>query len=694
MASFPVPPKRPDTLIQHGHSRTDDYYWMRERDDPALMEYLKQENEYLDKVMQHTRPLQDQLFREMKARIQEDDTSAAESRGEYFYYKRDEAGKQYPIYCRKHRSLDAPEEIILDQNVLAEGKAFCRIGAFAVSPDHKKLAYSIDPDGSERCILYIKNLDTGSLYPEQVQNTYGNVYFQKGVEWGNDSQTIFYITLDDAARPYKIYRHTLGTDTGENALLYHEADQNYFLWLFKTRSQAYITAWSHSTTTDEWRILPAEQPEQEFRVFQSRRAGIEYKLGHSGERFYILTNQDAQNFKLMTAPIEATSHENWQDLIPHREDVLLVNLLVFEKYLVLLERKNALKHLCIFEIDVPGKFRYVPIPEPVYDIYPTANPEFRTNLLRFEYSSLVTPESVIDYHMDTGEWELKKRIEIPGGYDPQGYVSERLFVTGADGRQVPLSIVYKKGLLKNGNNPILLQGYGSYGFCLEPGFNTNRFSLIERGFVFAIAHVRGGSDMGRSWYEDGRLLNKRNTFTDFIAAAEYLIECGYTSPEKLGIMGVSAGGLLVGACLTMRPELFRAVIAKVPFVDVVTTMSDPSIPLTTLEYNEWGNPENEEYYRYMLSYSPYDNVRETSYPDLLITTGLNDPRVAYWEPVKFAAKLRTMKGDDNLLLLKTNMDAGHAGASGRYDYLKEIAFEYAFLIDRLGAAVEVVDLPA
>jgi oligopeptidase B len=683
MPAFPIPPKRPYTITQHGQTRVDDYYWMREREDPALIEYLKQENEYLETMMQHTRPLQEQLYQEMKARLQEDDISVPERRGEYYYYKREEAGKQYPIYCRKHGTLDAPEEIILDQNALAEGKAFCRIGALSISPDHKKLAYSIDPDGSEKCTVYIKDLDTGSLYPEQIHNTYGNVYFQRGVEWGNDSQTLFYIILDEASRPYKIYRHSLGSDPGADILLYHEADQNYFLWLFKTRSQAYITAWSHSTTTDEWKILPADHAEQEFSVFQVRRPGIEYRLEHSGGLFYILTNQEAQNFRLMTAPVHATSHENWQELIPHREEVLLVNVLAFEKYLVLLERKNALKQLLVYEIGTQDDPRYVPIPEPVYDLYPSNNPEFRTELLRFEYSSMITPESVVDYHMGTGEWELKKQDEIPSGHDPKEYVTERLYARAPDGKEVPLSIVYKKGLLKEGRNPTLLQGYGSYGFCLEPEFNPNRLSLIERGFVVAIAHIRGGSDLGRGWYENGRLLHKRNSFTDFIAAAEYLIESGYTSPDKLGIMGVSAGGLLIGACLTMRPDLFQAVVAKVPFVDVITTMSDPTIPLTTLEYSEWGNPECEADYRYMLSYSPYDNIRETSYPDLLVTTGLNDPRVAYWEPVKFTAKLRDMKRDKNLLLLRTNMDAGHAGASGRYDYLREIAFEYAFLLDRL-----------
>jgi oligopeptidase B len=683
MIEYPVAPKRPYTITQHGQTRVDDYFWMRNREDPAVMEYLLQENEYLETVMEHTRSLQEQLFQEMKARIQEDESTVPERRGDYFYYKRFEAGKQYPFYCRRYGALDAPEEIILDQNVLAEGKAFCRMGAFTISPDHLKLAYSIDPDGSEKCTLYIKDLSTGKLFPEQITNTYGNVYFQTGVEWGNDSRTLFYITLDEASRPYKIYRHTLKDRVENDELRYHEEDQNYFLWLFKTRSQAYITAWSHSTTTDEWRVLPADRPHEPFKVFQARRTAVEYKLEHSGDRFYILTNQDARNFKLMTTPVQATSYENWQELIPHRVDVLLVNVLAFKEHLVLLERKDALKQLCYFDIDASADFHYVPFPEPVYDIYPTANPEFQTHLLRFEYSSTVTPDSIIDYHLDTGEWELKKQIEIPSGHDPDQYVSERQYGVAADGKKVPISIVYKKGLSKNGRNPVLLRGYGSYGFCLEPEFNPNLFSLIERGFVVAIAHIRGGSDLGRGWYEDGRLLNKCNTFTDFITASEYLVASKYTSPDKLAIMGVSAGGLLVGACLTMRPELYQAVIAKVPFVDVVSTMSDPSIPLTTLEYNEWGNPADKDYFDYMLSYSPYDNIRVCPYPNLLITTGLNDPRVAYWEPVKFAAKLRALKTDSNLLLMKTHMNAGHAGSSGRYDYLKEIALEFAFLIDCL-----------
>jgi oligopeptidase B len=686
MVTIPIATKCPHTITQHGQKRVDDYFWMRQREDPAVVEYLQQENAYLAETLKHTQPLQERLFQEMKARIKEDDATVPERRGDYFYYRRNQAGQQYPIYCRKSGSLDAPEEIILDQNILAQGKAFCRVAALAVSPDHSKLAYCLDPDGSERCTLYIKDLTSGELLAEQIQNTYGNVSLQKGVEWGNDSQTLFYIRLDPAHRPYQIYRHRLGTDPAEDQLLYHERAENYFLWLVKTRSQAYIAAWSHATDSDEWRFLPADQPGGEFRLFQRRRPGLEYRLEHGGDRFYVLTNLEAQNFRLMETPVEATSLEAWQELIPHRQDVLVENVLAFEDYLVLLERKEALRQLRVARVGDLHSPAYVPFPEAVYDITPSPNPEFKTPLLRFEYSSLITPNSVIDYHMDTGQWELKKQDEIPSGHDPQRYVCERQYATAPDGVQVPLSVVYKKGLVKNGQNPALLHGYGAYGFCMDAEFNANRFSLIERGFVVAIAHVRGGSELGRGWYKDGRLLKKRNTFTDFIAAAESLIAGRYTSSEKLAILGVSAGGLLVGACTTMRPDLFKAVIAKVPFVDVVSTMSDPTIPLTAQEYSEWGNPEDRVFFEYMMSYSPYDNIRAQAYPHLLITTGLNDPRVAYWEPAKFAARLRALKTDDNLLLLlKANLDAGHAGASGRYDYLKEVALEYAFLIDRLGA---------
>ena len=685
MPSHPIAPKRPHTITQHGQTRTDDYFWMRYLEDPAVLEYLRAENEYLAAKMQPTQSLQQQLYEEMKARIKEDDASVPEKWDNYFYYSRNETGKQYPIYCRKLNSLEAPEEIILDQNALAEGKAFCRIGGFSVSPDHQKLAYSIDPDGSEKCLLYIKDLTSGALYSEVITNTYGDVYDHGGLEWANDSQTLFYIILDEALRPYKLHRHTLGTDPSQDVMVYHESDQNFYLYLKKTRSRAYLAAFSYSTLTHEWRIISADQPEADFQIFEPRQRGIKYHIEHQGDHFWILTNEDALNFRLMRTPVSATSRENWIEVIPHQPDVYFESMAPFADHLVIFQRKDGLKQIRISAPDALSHIQYVPFPEPVYDVEPTTNPEFKTHLLRFTYSSLVTPKSVVDFHMNRGKWELKKQDEIPSGHDPSNYISERLYATASDGTQIPLSIVYKKGLEKNGQNPTLLYGYGAYGASMDAYFNSNRFSLIDRGFVFAIGHIRGGSELGRAWYEGGKLLQKRNTFTDFIACAECLISEGYTLKEKLSIQGRSAGGLLAGACLTLRPDLFKAVIANVPFVDVVSTMSDPSIPLTSQEYDEWGNPEDKAYFDYMMTYSPYDNIRTTAYPHLLITTGLNDPRVAYWEPAKFAAKLRAIKTDDHLLLLKTDMDSGHAGASGRYDYLKEIAFEYAFLIERLGA---------
>jgi oligopeptidase B len=683
MSSAPVAPRRPHPLTQHGHTRIDDYYWMRYRDDPAVIEYLTAENDYLAEMLQHTQGLQVQLFAEMKARIKEDDASVPEQRGEYFYYTRYAAGQQYPLYCRKHHTLAAPEEILLDQNALAAGKPFCRMGAFAPSPDGQKLAYSIDEDGSEKCVLYIKNLESGARYPEAISNTAGDVYSHTGVEWAIDNQTVFYVTRDENLRPCKIFRHMLGADSATDILVYHEADETYYLFLRKMRSQAYLAALSFSTMTTEWRVLPTDQPHAEPRLFTPRRAGVEYYIEHSGEQFFIVTNAEAQNFRLMATPHNATAAEHWRELIPHRADVLIENVMAFEKHLVLFERRDGLTQIRLSALDGVSHLHYVPFPEPVYSVDPEANPEPRATTVRFIYSSLITPNSVIDFHLDTGQWELKKQDEIPSGHNPADYMTERLHALAPDGTLVPISLVYKKGLAKNGQNPTLLYGYGAYGANMDPSFVAYRYSLIDRGFVFAIGHIRGGSELGRAWYEGGKMFNKRNTFTDFIACAEYLIVEGYTSKNKLAIQGRSAGGLLTSACLVLRPDLFKAVITQVPFVDVVTTMGDATIPLTAQEYNQWGNPADPAEFDYLLSYSPYDNIRPVAYPDMLITTGLNDPRVAYWEPAKFAAKLRALKTDDNLLLLHTNMEAGHAGASGRYDFLKEIAMNYAFLLDRL-----------
>jgi oligopeptidase B len=683
MLSYPTAPKRPYEITQHGYTRIDNYYWMRDRSDPEVLKYLHAENDYLEEIMGHTKSLQETLFAEMKARIKETDATVPEKRGEYFYYSRTEEGKQYPIYCRRKGSLDQPEETLLDQNLLAEEKSFCSIGALTVSPDGTKLAYSLDIEGSEVYTIYIKDLESGTLYPEFMVNTYSSVYYHTGVEWANDSQTLYYLTLDEAERPYKLFRHRLGTDPSQDALLLHEEDESCFLFIHKTRDQKYIFTNHHSSRWTEMRFLPADEPEGQLRVVSPRKDGVEYLAAHHQGSFYIVTNDRAENFKLVKANVEQPDIEHWEEVIPHREDVLIDYVDTFEDYLVLYERRNGLRQIRISRFDALTNVRYIEFPETAYSVELESNPQFETGTLRFTYSSPITPYSVIDYHMETGEWGMIKQEEIPSGYDRSQYVTERIHATAPDGKQIPISLVYKKDLKKSGDNPTLLYGYGSYGSVIDADFNSNRLSLLDRGFVFAIGHIRGGSDLGRAWYESGRMLNKKNSFTDFIACAEHLIKEGFTSNKKLAILGGSAGGLLVSACLTMRPDLFQAVINKVAFVDVVTTMSDPTIPLTSLEWEEWGNPQVREHFEYMLSYSPYDNVRPTAYPHMLITAGLNDPRVAYWEPAKFAAKLREMKTDNNLLLLHTNYDAGHAGASGRYDYLKEVAIDFAFLIDRL-----------
>lgn len=684
MMTFPIAPKRPKEITQHAKTRVDNYFWMRYRDDADVLKYLHAEQDYLEEIMQHTKPLQEQLFQEMKGRIKEDDSSAPEKENGYFYYTRYEPGKQYPFYCRKKGSLDAPEEILIDQNALAGEKNFCRIGAFSVSPDASKLAYSVDADGREICMLYIKDLITGELLPETFTNTFGNVYGHNGVEWASDGKSFFYVTLDAAQRPYRIHRHILGTDPTQDKLLFEEKDETFFLWLTQSRSKAYVMAYLHSTITDEWVYVPNDGVTDEFKPFQPRIKGVEYQVEHAGDRFFMITNENAQNFKLMQTPLDKTTKENWREVIPHRADTLITGMDAFEDFLVLYERTGGFAQIRISGTDGLTNAWNVPLPEPVYSIVPMRNPEYITDVLRFTYSSLVTPNSVIDFNVKKKTWTVVKQDEIPSGYDASQYMSERAYATASDGTLVPMSLVYKKGLENNGNNPTLLYGYGSYGYSIDPSFDSKRISLLDRGFVFAIGHIRGGSEMGRAWYENGKMLNKRNTFTDFIACAEHLITEKFTRKEKLAIMGVSAGGLLVGSCVTMRPDLFGAVVAQVPFVDVINTMSDPSIPLTTLEYDQWGNPDNQEYFDYIMSYSPYDNVRNTEYPHILITTGLNDPRVAYWEPAKFTAKLRELKTDDRTVLLKTNFEAGHAGASGRYDFLKEVAFNFAFLIDKVG----------
>ncbi|HEX6386401.1 MAG TPA: S9 family peptidase [Anaerolineae bacterium] len=683
-SSPPIAPERPYELTLHDHTRVDNYYWLRQRDNPDVVAYLEAENAYTKAVMAHTEALQEALYREMVGRIQETDTSAPVRDKDYYYYSRTEADQQYNIYCRKHMSLEAEEEVLLDLNAIAAaaGYDYLKLGVFKPSPDHRRLAYSLDSNGSERFTLYVKDLATGGLLPDEIPNTFYSV------EWANDNRTLFYTTQDEAWRSDKLFRHTLGATPGGDPLLYHETDELFSVWLSKTKDQAYLLLTVRSLETGEVHYLSADAPSAGLTVIRPRQKGLRYSVGHHGGAFYIRTNDDAPNFKVVTAPVVSPAKENWQELIPHRDDTLVESIALFVDHLVLHNRHNGLETIEIRDLQ-SGATHRVDFPEPTYALVENwppdieSNPEFNTNRLRFTYSSLATADSTFDYNMDTRTRELVKQKPVLGGYDPDDYRSDRIFATAGDGARIPISIVYKKGVVER-PAPCLLYGYGSYGASMNAAFDIKRLSLLDRGLIYAIAHIRGGQEMGRAWYDQGKFLNKKNTFTDFIACARHLIDEGYTSSDRLAIMGRSAGGLLMGAVVTMAPELFKAAVAGVPFVDVVTTMLDASIPLTIAEYEEWGNPNEKEYYDYMLSYSPYDNTQAREYPNLLITAGLNDPRVQYWEPAKWAAKLRALKTDDNRLLLKTHMGAGHFSSSGRYDYLKDVAFEYAFILDVLG----------
>ncbi len=673
----PVAEIIPKLDIMQDEQRTDNYFWLRDKSNPKVIEYLEAENRYTEAVMKHTEPFQEQLYQELLGRIKETDLTVPEKLDDYFYYTRTETGKQYRIYCRKQGSLDAAEEILLDGNALAEGHDYMAIGAYEVSPNHQLLAYAINTTGDEKFTLRVKDLSTGELLPDEVPNIY------YGVEWANDNQTLFYTTLDDTKRPYKLHRHKLGSDSQEDALVYHETDESFYLHLGKTRSNAYLLMNLESNNTSEVHYLEADDPTGDFKVFQPRRREVEYSVEHHSDRFLIVTNVDAKNFKLIEAPVDAPSEANWKEVISHREAVKIDGVSPFQNHLVVYERENGLKQIRIFEL-ATNEVHSVDFPEPVYTFWGGGNREFNTNILRFHYSSFITPNSVFDYNMDAKTRELKKQEEVLGEYDPSRYESQRIFAEAADGTEVPVSLVYKKGMTQDGNNPLLLIGYGSYGISIDPNFASNGLSLLDRGFIVAIAHIRGGGEMGRPWYESGKLLNKKSTFTDFITCAEHLIAENYTTSDKLVIQGGSAGGLLMGAVMNIRPELFKAVLAHVPFVDALNTMLDASIPLTVIEYEEWGNPNEKPYYDYIRSYSPYDNIEAKNYPNLLVTAGLNDPRVHYWEPAKWTAKLRASKTDSNRILLKTEMGSGHGGPSGRYDALKETAFEYAFILDVLG----------
>ena len=675
--SPPVAEKHPYVSVLHGDERIDNYFWMRDRDNPKVIAYLEAENAYTESMMQHTEALQTTLYDEMLTRIKETDLSVPYRKGDFYYYSRTEEGKAYPIYCRKHGSLDATEEVLLDQNELASGHDFLSLGVFQVSPNHQLLAYSVDTTGDEQYTLFFLDLTTHQVYPESIVET------SPAFTWGNDSQTVFYTQVDPLNRPFKLFRHTLGFPPDSDVLIHHEQDESYFLDVSKTRSEAYILINLNSKVTSEVHYLDANNPTGSFQVIQPRCSGVEYEVEHHGSHFYIVTNDSAINFKLMKTLVESPSKKNWLPEIPHRDEVMISGVSAFADHLVVYEREAGLPTVRVRKLSTAEE-HYITFPESTYAIFQGNNPEFNTTTLRFNYTSLVTPNSVFDYDLETQKRELKKETEVLGGYDRTQYTSDRIMATATDGTQIPISIVYKKGMERNGPCPLLLTGYGSYGASYPPSFSSNRLSLLDRGVVIAIAHIRGGGEMGRKWYEDGKFLKKKNTFTDFIACAEHLIAHKWTSKDAIAISGGSAGGLLMGAVTNMRPDLFKVVVANVPFVDVVTTMLDTSIPLTVLEWEEWGNPNDKTYYEYMKSYSPYDNVEPKDYPHMLITAGLNDSRVKYWEPAKWTASLRDMKTDDNILLLKTNMGAGHGGASGRYQRLKEVAFEYAFLLERLG----------
>lgn len=679
--SQPTPPvatKVPHELVMHNDTRIDPYYWMNQRDSEEVIEYLNQENAYTEAVMKSTEKLQEALFQEIKGRIKEQDESVPYFENGYYYYSRYDEGKEYPIYCRKKESQDAPEEVMLDLNQMAEGYAYYSVVGVNVSPNNKIVAFGVDTVSRRQYTIYFKNLETGELLNSKIPNTTG------GIAWANDNTTVFYTIIDEALRPHQIYRHSVSDEGSENdALVYEENDETFRAFVYKSKSKEYIMFGSGSTLSTEFSYLSANNPLGKPKVIQPREKGLEYSVTHYGNKFYVITNLDAKNFRLMETPVTRTEKKNWKEVIPHRTDVLLSGIEVFKNFLVIDERKDGLKQLRIIDQQT-RKEHYLNFGEEVYSAWISINPEYDTPLLRYAYTSMTTPFSTYDYNMATGEKILLKQTEVVGDFSPENYETKRHWVEARDGKKIPISVVYRKGVQQDGQNPALIYGYGSYGASMDPYFSSARLSLLDRGFVYVIAHIRGGEELGREWYEDGKLLRKMNTFTDFIDCSQFLVDSKYTNPDKLFAMGGSAGGLLMGAVANLRPDLYKGMIAQVPFVDVVTTMLDTSIPLTTGEYDEWGNPNDEEYYHYMKSYSPYDQVTAQDYPNMLVTTGYHDSQVQYFEPAKWVAKLRDTKTDDNILLFKTDMDAGHGGASGRFKSLRDVALEYAFMLYLLG----------
>ncbi len=685
----PVAEKKDSVIVTHGHSRIDPYFWMRLTDEQKnaehpdeqtqkVLDYLNSENDYLEKKMKHTEGFQEKLFDEIVGRIKKTDESVPYFENGYWYYTKYEEGKEYAIHCRKKESLEASEEIILNVNELAEGATYYSASGLAVSPDNKILAFGEDKVSRRIYTIRFKNLETGEFLEDRLENTNG------GAAWANDNKTVFYTTKNKVSLlSEKVHRHVLGEAGKKDEMVYQEKDPSFYIGVYRSKSGKYIMIYNNSTISSDYHILNTDNPGGNFRQFATRENDHEYSIDHFEDKFYIVSNREALNFRLMETPEEATSEDNWKEVIPHREDVLLEDIEVFKNHLVVSERSNASTYINI--IDQRTKERHsIDFGEDAYVAYVGTNPEFDTEVLRFGYSSLTTPNSVYDYNMSSKTKELKKQSEVVGGHNPEDYETKRLFADARDGKKVPISIVYKKGYKMDGNSPVLLYAYGSYGSSIDPWFSSTRLSLLDRGFAWVIAHIRGGEEMGRQWYEDGKMFNKINTFNDYNDCAKFLIENKYTSADHLYAMGGSAGGLLMGAVINMEPELYNGVIAAVPFVDVVSTMLDETIPLTTNEFDEWGNPKNKDSYEYMLSYSPYDQVKKQDYPNLLITTGLFDSQVQYWEPAKWIAKLRDYKTDNNLLIMDTNMEAGHGGASGRFKRYRETALEYAFFLDLEG----------
>lgn len=682
----PVAPRRPTLLVAHGDERVDDWYWLREREDPEVVAHLEAENAYTRAMTAPTSELAAQLYEEIVARIQESDLSVPVRRGPWLYYSRTEEGRQYAIHCR--RPVDTPEEadpgaeqILLDENAVAPPEGFFALGGFAVSPDHSLLAYATDTTGAERYTLRFRDLDSGAA--TDLGDVVPDVYY--GLAWASDDATVFYTRPDGAMRPHQLWRHQLGTAPEEDVCVHEEPDERFYVGVSRTKDGCFILLHIESKVTTEIRVLPADRPDGEFRVLEGRRPGVEYDVAHLGDDFFLVTNDEAENFRLVAAPDDDPGRSYWRDVVAHRADVKLDGIEVFAHHVALFERAEASTRIRVLRLE-DGEIHTVEQPEPVSTAWGGPNPELGSPYLRYEYTSLVSPRSVYDYDLDSASATLRKRQPVLGGYDQSLYVTTRLWATAEDSTQVPISLVHRRGLARDGRAPALLYGYGSYEASMDPVFSSVRLSLLERGFVFAIAHVRGGGEMGRSWYEDGKLLNKTHTFTDFVACARHLVAEGWTSPSHLVARGGSAGGLLMGAVANLAPDLFRAIVAEVPFVDCLTTVSDESLPLTVFEWEEWGNPvDDPSVYTCMRSYSPYDNVVEQRYPDLLVTAGLNDPRVAYWEPAKWVQKLRAAD-PDNRVLLKTEMGAGHQGPSGRYEAWRDEAFVLAFILSSVGIA--------